>query len=100
MKNWQPLVFGPALAIESTPGLSWRKLRVEFILELVAGAAGAGAGGVAALDHEVVDHAVEDGAIVKALAGQEDEVVDRVAGLCRRTAGGGYRLCSVCKMAV
>src|SRR5436190_609180 len=49
---------------------------VELVLELVAGAARAGARRVAALDHEVRDDPVEDHAVVEALAGQLDEVLD------------------------
>jgi hypothetical protein len=26
-KNWDPLVLGPALAIDSTPGAAWRRVK-------------------------------------------------------------------------
>ena len=55
--------------------------RVELVAELVARAAGAGAGGVAALGHEALDDAVERDAVVVAVAGEEDEVVDGVRRL-------------------
>src|SRR5207302_7660919 len=51
-------------------------VRTGLVLELVPGAAGAGARGIAALDHEIRDHAVEDDAVVEALAGEPDEVLD------------------------
>ena len=41
-----------------------------------AGAAAPGAGGVAALDHKVADHTVKEEAIVIALLGKKDKVVD------------------------
>ncbi len=60
MKNWLPLVLGPALGLlEAVFGA------LGFVGELVAGAAHAGAFGVAALDHELRDDAVEDGAVVE-----------------------------------
>ena len=49
---------------------------MEFALEAVAGAAGAGAGGVSSLGHEAFENAMEGDAVVEALAGEEDEVVD------------------------
>ena len=52
-----------------------------LVLELVARPAGAGAGRVAPLQHEAVDDAVEDHAVVKPLAGEEDEVVDGLRGV-------------------
>ena len=48
----------------------------ELALDAVAGAAHAGAGGVAALDHKVFDDAVEDQAVIEALVGQINEVID------------------------
>ena len=42
---------------------------MEFIGELVAGAASTGAGGVAALDHETVNDPVEYGAVVEGAVG-------------------------------
>lgn len=41
------------------------QFRVEFIVELEAGATGAGAGGITTLDHETRDDAVEDRTVVK-----------------------------------
>ena len=49
----------------------------EFIGELVAGAARSSTGGVASLGHETGDNAVEGRTIIKALPGQEDEIVHR-----------------------
>ena len=63
MKNWLPLVFGPALAIATEPIWYWPRLG-QLVVEAVAGAAAAGAGRVAALAHEAVDDAVEDDAVV------------------------------------
>ena len=65
MKNWLPLVFGPALAIERMPARSWRSVGMELVLELIARAAGALPERIAALDHEAVDDAVEDDAVVE-----------------------------------
>ena len=76
MKNWLPLVFGPALAIERMPALVVAQRRMELVAELVAGPAGALAEAVAALNHEAVDDAVEDDAVVVRvlllLAGRRD----------------------------
>src|SRR5882672_1028808 len=49
---------------------------VELGLDLVARTAGAGALRATALDHEARDRAVEHGAVVEALFGELDEVVD------------------------
>ena len=76
MKNCEPFVFGPELAIANAPSV-YSPFTV-FVAELVAGAAGAGALRAAALDHEVGDDAVERQAVVEALAGEADEVVHRV----------------------
>ena len=76
MKNCDPFVFGPALAIDSMPGVIVLQLRMELILEAVPWSAGAGSGRIAALGHEVLDHTVKDGSVVEALAGEEDKVVD------------------------
>ena len=54
MKNWLPLVFGPALAIERMPDAVVAQVGVELILELVAGPAVALAERIAALDHEAL----------------------------------------------
>ena len=74
MKNCEPLVFGPALAIASAPRTILWSLNSSS--NCVAGAAGAGALRAAALDHEVLDDAVEDQAVVEALAGELLEVRD------------------------
>ena len=90
MKNWLPLVLGPALAMESMPAASCLRLGLISLLELVAGAAGAVALRVAALDHEGLrrlDDAVEGQAVVEAVAGEEDEVVHGD----RRVLGGERR---------
>ena len=42
MKNCEPLVFGPELAIDSTPGPVVLQVLVELVVERVARAAGAG----------------------------------------------------------
>ena len=64
-KNCEPLVLGPALAIESTPGpvcLSTVLIRELGAVDgLAAGAVVVGE--VAALAHELGDHAVEGGAL-------------------------------------
>ena len=49
---------------------------VDLIVELVAGPSASGPGGVTGLGHEVFEDAVEDDAVVVAVAGEEDEVVD------------------------
>ena len=75
MKNWLPFVFGPAFAMERTPGLSWRRLGMELVGEPVAGAAASASRRVAALRHESGDHAVEGRAVEVAVPREEDEVV-------------------------
>ena len=45
MKNWLPLVFGPALAMARMPGLSKRADALELVLEAVARVAAPGARG-------------------------------------------------------
>src|SRR5690349_10270267 len=52
-----------------------------LVLKFIAGSAAAGAGGIAALDHEVGDHAMKHGAVVKAFAREEDEIVDSLGGV-------------------
>ncbi len=76
MKNCEPFVFGPALAMASAPRTTlWWLISSS---NCVAGAAGAGALRAAALDHEVGDHAVEDDPVVEAVGGQLAEVRDRL----------------------
>ena len=77
MKNWLPLVFGPALAIESDADLMLRGLFFTSSREFISRPAAAGAGGVAALDHEIGDHAMKFGSIIKFLAGEEDKIIHR-----------------------
>ena len=48
----------------------------DFVPEAVAGSATAGPGWVASLDHEAGNHPVEEHAIVEAILGEKDEVVD------------------------
>ena len=67
MKNWLPLVFGPALAMASRPARSNFSFGSISSSKRVARAAAAGALGVAALDHEVGDDAVEGQAVVERL---------------------------------
>ena len=81
MKNCEPLVFGAGVGHREHAGLVVAQLGMELVGETVARTAGAGAGRIAALRHEVLDHPVEDRAIVKSLAGQEDEIVDRARRL-------------------
>ena len=58
-------------------------VELELALDAVAGAAGAGALRAAALDHEAGDDPVEDQAVIEALVGQGDEVVDGVGSNLR-----------------
>ena len=51
-------------------------VELEFALDGMAGAAHAGAGGVAALDHEALDDPVEDQAVIEALLGEGQEIVN------------------------
>ena len=96
MKNWLPLVSGPALAIARRPFLSNLRPLWNSSSKLKPGSPRAGAGGVAALDHEVGDDAVEDGAVVERgplplvvarvdplllARGQADEVGHRLRGV-------------------
>ena len=55
MKNWLPLVPGPALAMASRPRRS-SCTRPELIGEVVAWATHAGAGQVTRLRHEVLEY--------------------------------------------
>ena len=66
MKNCEPLVFGPAFAIASLPGLS--NLCGEPLVSssnLIAGAAHAGTFRVPALDHEIGNDAMKNRAIIQ-----------------------------------
>ena len=83
MKNWLPFVLGPALAMERMPGLSCLRLGWNSSSNRYPGPATAGAGGVTALSHEPGYHAVEGHAVVVAVSGQEDEIVDRLGGFLR-----------------
>jgi hypothetical protein len=66
MKNWLPLVFAPALAIDSEP--IWC-LRVKFSsAKRYPGPPAAGTSGVATLNHKVGNDTMELGAVVKAFA--------------------------------
>lgn len=49
----------------------------ELAGNTVAGAAGAGALRAASLDHKAADHTVKDQAVIKSLADQADEIIDR-----------------------
>ena len=70
MKNCDPLVLGPALAMERTPGPTWLSLsRGKGLIRELAAVDGVPARAVTsleitALDHEVGDDAVEDGVLV------------------------------------
>ncbi len=90
MKNWLPLVFGPALAMESEPifVLIWAPL--GLVLELVAGTAAAAGGGIAALNHEVVDDPMKDGAVIEAFTRQEYEIVDGLGGVLREKLANDF----------
>ena len=97
MKNCEPLVLGPELAMARRPGSSKVRVGVDLVLEEVAGIAGAVADAVAALDHEAGDDAMEGGAVVEGLTvhlleglgvgpvlgaiGETDEVGDGHGGL-------------------
>lgn len=53
-------------------------LRIDLVLERIAGSAASRTGWVAALNDEVADDAVEDDAVVEPLVRQKDEIVDRL----------------------
>src|SRR5262245_24342943 len=63
MKNWPPLVFGPAVRDRQDSRLRMAQSGVELVRERVTGTAGALPERIAALDHEAVDDAVEDRAV-------------------------------------
>ena len=67
IKNWLPLVLGPELAMARRAGRVEVQVRIELIVEGVAGIAHAGARWIAALNHEFGNHAMECGAVVKRL---------------------------------
>ncbi|TGO32625.1 hypothetical protein BHYA_0301g00090 [Botrytis hyacinthi] len=69
IKNCDPFVFGPELAIERIPA----PLVFEF-LPVDRGSAAAGARGIARLQHEVWDYPVEDDAVVVAAPDQSLKV--------------------------
>lgn len=60
----------------------------KFTVDFIAGAASAVALGAAALDHEAGDHPVESQAVIEALVGQGDEVMDGVGRFVREQFGG------------
>ena len=67
---------------------------VDFVVEVVAGAAGAGAQGAAALDHEILDDAVEGQTVIERLmAGLAGHRVDPflLAGGEAKEIGSGIR---------
>jgi hypothetical protein len=68
MKNCEPLVSGPELAIERIPGAVVGQVVVKLVVELVPRAAPTGFHRVTALEHEVVDHPVEDVPLVQRVA--------------------------------
>ena len=90
-------------AVGVRPGIGHREraaddlVRVDLVLERVAGAAGAGALRTAALDHEVLDDAVERQPVIEAVGSQLLEVLDRLRRLVveqledDRAAVGGHR---------
>ena len=100
MKNCEPLVSGPSLAIERTPGALVAEAAHEFVRERVAGAALAGAEGVAALYHEARHDAVEGEAVEERLSrvrpegplGQADEIRDGHRGLGELELAGDHAL--------
>src|SRR6185312_8710034 len=61
---------------EDARALVLARQRARLIGELISGAASASAGGVAALRHEGPDDAVKRSAIIEAIAGQRDKIVD------------------------
>ena len=66
MKNCEPFVFGPALAMASLPGLS--KRCDEFLVSssnLYPGPPNASPLRVAPLNHEIGNHAMEDSSVVE-----------------------------------
>ena len=96
MKNWLPLVFGPAFAIASMPSrVACRS--VQLVVERVAGAAAAGAARVAALQHADVGgggQPVARGVVEVLLAGQELKLFTVHGAFARSSAktmspGGG-----------
>ena len=65
MKNCEPLVSGTGVRVGEASGPIELQVGRSFILEGVAGIAGAGAHRVATLNHEVGNHAMEDSAVIK-----------------------------------
>ena len=80
MKNCEPLVPGPAFAMESVPGLVMLQAGVEFVCETIARTATTGTCGIAALNHKIGDHPVEKSAIKESLPGKEHKIVHRLGG--------------------
>ena len=83
MKNWRPLVSGPALlAIATAPSVYSPTLN-RFVLEPVAGYRPARCPRAAALDHELGDHCGETSARRVALAGgRGDELLTDFGASC------------------
>ena len=71
------------------------ELRVELVLELVAGATHAGAGGIATLDHESSDDAVEDDTVIEVILGQLFKVGHRLRGMVSEQVNGDISMISV-----
>ena len=70
MKNWLPLVCGPALAIDRIPGFVCLQFRAELVGELEARSARARPQRIAPLNHEGVDHAMKDQSVVEVTLGR------------------------------
>src|SRR5215213_8040293 len=83
MKNCDPPVFGPALAMERMPGLSWRSWGWNSSGIEYPGASHPRARRVAALDHEVRDHTMKSRPVEVPVARQKHEVVDRLGRVLR-----------------
>ncbi len=81
MKNWLPLLSGPALAMDREPVPMLQGIPLGLVGELVAGPAAARAGRVSALDDEIGDHPVKGDPVIESFPSQENGVVHRL-GAC------------------
>ena len=63
------------------PLLCRRCIRVQLISERVARSAAARTGRITSLDHETGDDAMENDVVIEPLAGEGDEVLDRLRGI-------------------
>ena len=76
MKNCEPPVFGPALAIETVPGALCCKVATNSSLMAYPGSPVPSPAGAASLNHETVNHSVESQAIIETALAEFHKVLN------------------------